>query len=163
VTRDYAAFVRNNRVPAMAPLRASLTALGLDDVASSGSSGNFVFCSTHDRDRDSLERRISVALDAEVLVRTRDEVRDLVANDAYRDVPGSIVFLLKGEVDPRSRVLADATGPGGEHPVPTPGALYFINPTRLPGRRALVDFESELGVRGTRRTSRVLARVLAMM
>lgn len=146
----------------MAPLREALTAIGLTDVASFGSSGNFVF-GAPGADDSELERRISAALGAEVFVRDRDELGEIVANDPYAGRPGSGLLIAGETVDSSRDVFEDAAAPDGSPPVPFGSTVYFVNPTRRRGKQAIVDFERELGVRGTMRSSRVVERVLDML
>jgi uncharacterized protein (DUF1697 family) len=142
--------------------RAELTALGLTQVDSFGSSGNFVFCAPFS-DIAEMERRITEALGSEALVRSRDELSAIVADDPYTGRAGAALFLAQRPVDPTAAVIRDAAGPDGDHPVACRSTVYFVNPTRFPGHKAVVNFERELGVTGTMRTSRVVARVLEMM
>jgi uncharacterized protein (DUF1697 family) len=142
--------------------RAELVALGLTQVASFGSSGNFVLCSRL-HDIPGLERRISEALGSEALVRSREELAAIVADDPYSGRVGAGLFLARQPVDQAADVIHDACGPDGERPVARGRTVYFVNPTRFTGRKAVVNFEREFGVTGTMRTSRVIARVLDMM
>jgi uncharacterized protein (DUF1697 family) len=162
MTRDHAAFLRNNRTPRMEPLRAALVKLGLTEVGSFGASGNLVFHASNS-DVARLERRISEAVGAEVFIRSRQELSAIVANDPYSGREGAGLFLARRPVEEGSAVFRNAFGPEGDPPVAFGTTVYFMNPTRLPGRNSVIDFERELGVRGTMRTSRVVARVLDMM
>jgi len=155
VARDHAAFVRNNQTPSMEPLRAALVGVGLEEVGSFGASGNFVFhaCGT---DAERLERRISAALGADVFVRDQEELSAIVAHDPYSGRQGAGLFLAASPVDKTRAVFRNARGPGDEPPVAFGATVYFVSPTRLPGRRSLVDFERELGVSGTMRSSTVV-------
>ena len=146
----------------MAPLREALEGLGLTAVASFGSSGNFVFFAPG-AETAILERRIAEALGAEALVRTREELAAMVANDPYAGRQGASLFLARLPVDATSGVFRNAFGPEGEPPVARGATVYFVWPTRLSGRTAVVNFEREIGVLGTMRTSRVVSRVLQMM
>ena len=160
--RDHAVFLRNNRTPSMAPLRKALEGLGFAAVASFGASGNFVACALG-ADNALMERRITGALGAEALVRTREELAAIVANDPYAGRQGTNLFLARLPVDETNPVFGNALGPDGEPPVASGATVYFVWPTRLSGRRGVVNFERELGVLGTMRTSRVVGRVLQMM
>jgi uncharacterized protein (DUF1697 family) len=146
----------------MEPLRAALVKLGLTEVGSFGASGNFVFRAPSS-DVALLEQRIFEAVGAEAFVRSREELLAIVANDPYAGRQGAGLFLSRRPVDEASDVFRDAFGPEGDPPVASGTTVYFMNPTRLPGRKAVIDFERELGVRGTMRASRVVARVLDMM
>jgi len=162
MTRNCAVFVRNNRAPAMAPLRAALSGLGLADVDSFGSSGNFVL-NAPNLDAAELERLATDALQAQVLVRSRQELAAIVANDPFFGQQGACLFLARQAVDQSSSVFSDAPGPQGQLPVALGSTVYFVHPTRREGRKTIVNFEHELGVVGTMRTSRVAARVLDLM
>jgi uncharacterized protein (DUF1697 family) len=162
MTRDYAAFLRNNRNPSMEPLRAALAELGLTEVGSFGATVNFVFRAPG-ADVALLERRITEAVGAEALVRTRQELAAIVAKDPYSGRQGANLFLARRLVDETSAVFQNAFGPKGDPPVASGTTVYFLHPTRLLGRKAVVNFERELGVMGTMRTTRVVSRVLELM
>jgi uncharacterized protein (DUF1697 family) len=80
----------SNRRLSMADLRALLTSLGYDDVRTHLQSGNIVL-TTGKRPANlkrELEQEIAAALglETDVLVRTRDELADVVARDPLRAV-----------------------------------------------------------------------------
>jgi uncharacterized protein (DUF1697 family) len=162
LSRDWVAFIRNNRVPRMAPLRDALAGAGLTDVASFGSSGNLVFCAGS-LSAGELVDLASAALDQEVVLRSKAQLLDIVAGDPYLGQPEAGAFLFTGEIDGSAAMLRDARGSGGRPLVAAPGVVYYVGRPQMPGRAPMLDFERELGVRGTMRTSRVLARVLDMM
>lgn len=146
----------------MAPMRKALVELGLTEVASLGASGNFVFCAPR-TEISLLERQITEAVGAEAIVRTRQDLAVLVANNPYLDQQGANLFLAREPIDKTRSVFRDAFGPEGVSPIPFGDAVYFVWPTRLSGRKTVVNFERELGVLGTMRTSKVIVRVLEMM
>jgi hypothetical protein len=80
---------RNRRL-GMGPLRELLGSLGYGDVQTLGQSGNVVLTSdaTPDRLAGELERAIAdgLGIDPKVVVRTRDELADVVARDPLGDV-----------------------------------------------------------------------------
>jgi uncharacterized protein (DUF1697 family) len=160
--KDYAVFLRNNQNPNMAPIRKMLTELGFSEVASLGSSGNFVFCAPT-TEISVLERQITEAVGAEAIVRTRHELAVIVSTNPYLGQPGANLFLAREPFDKNRSVFQDAFGPQGAHPVPSGTTVYFVWPTRFSGRKAVVNFERELGVLGTMRTSKVIVRVLEKM
>ena len=162
MTKDYSVFLRNNRNPNMAPIRRTLEELGFTEVASLGASGNFVFCAP-EAEIALLERQITDAVGAEAIVRTRQELAVIVANNPYLGQPGANLFLAREPIDKTRAVFRDAFGPEGAPPVPSGTTVYFVWPTRFSGRKAVVNFERELGVLGTMRTSRVIVRMLEMM
>ena len=146
----------------MAPIRKTLVELGLTEVASLGASGNFIFCAP-EAEIALLERQITDAVGAEAIVRTRQELAMIVDNNPYLGQPGANVFLAREPVDKTRSIFRDAFGPEGLPPVPSGATVYFVWPTRFSGRKAVVNFERELGVLGTMRTSRVIVLVLEMM
>jgi len=155
----YAAFLRGISNVPMRPFRDRLAALGLDDVRSFGTSGNFVFLS-RGGERADLERRIESALEVEAVVRSAKQLAAIVDENPYADREGSAVFLARERIEPeRATGMMDA-GFEGDPPVVSGAQVYFVHPTRRPGRRDVVDFERELTTRGTMRSSNVLARVL---
>lgn len=160
--RSHAVFLRAISNVPMEPLRVALEALGLKDVASFGGTGNFVF-SADGADERSLESRISAAVGTEAFVRTRVELSRIVAKDPFAGLQGAAMFLARRDIgeQERERLLA-----GGFEAEPSPvvrgSTIYFVHPTRRPGKRQIVDFASELGVSGTMRASHVVARVLRL-
>ena len=161
-TREYAAFLRGITNVPMRPFRDALVALGFTHVASFGTSGNLVFCAP-ETDEGSLERLIGDALGVEAFVRGRDELAAIVDRDPYAGREGSAVLLAKHLIDENREASLLAPGFDGTAPVVSGSNVYFVHPTRRPGRRGIVDFERELGVRGTMRSSRVLPRILKLM
>lgn len=162
MSRDWAVFIRNNRTPRMAPLRDALEESGLTDVGSFGSSGNLVF-GAGPLESVELVALVSEVLGQEVFVRSRLQLSEIVAGDPYYPRPDANTFLFDGALDRTARILREARGSEGLPLVGTVGVVYFVGRPHLPGRGAIVDFERELGVRGTMRSSRVLQRVLEMM
>ena len=146
----------------MAPIRKTLVGLGLTEVASLGASGNFIFCAPG-ADIAHLERQVTDAVGAEAIVRTRQELAVIVADNPYLGQPGANLFLARGPIEKTRSVFREAFGPEGVPPVPSGATVYFVWPTRFSGRKTVVNFERELGVLGTMRTSRVIVRVLEMM
>src|SRR5512147_1813376 len=112
MTKDYSVFLRNNRNPNMAPIRKTLVELGLTEVASLGASGNFIFCAPG-ADIALLERQITDAVGAEAIVRTRQELTVIVANNPYRGQQGANLFLARGPIDKTRSVFREAFGPEG--------------------------------------------------
>jgi len=162
MTRDHAVFLRGISHVSMEPLRAALVELGLTDVDSFGATGNLVFGAAGS-EVALLERRICEAVGAEAFVRTRLELSVIVANDPYAGRQGAGVFFARRPFDETSPVFRGSVGPHGEPPVASGATLYFVHPTRLLGRKGIVDFERELKVTGTMRASRVVARVFERM
>lgn len=160
-TNMMAAFLRGVAHVPMAPFRAQLEATGLSGVRSFGATGNFVFSASGDR--AELERLIEDATGFEAFVRTQAELARLVDNDPYAGLDGAGVFFGREAIP--AHVAAAFARPGFDGPAPRiVGAdVYFVYPIHRPGKQMNLDFERELGVRGTMRASRVVARVLGIM
>ncbi|HLO34362.1 MAG TPA: hypothetical protein VK249_34775, partial [Anaerolineales bacterium] len=124
--------------------------------------GNFIFC-TPGAEIARLERQITDAVGAEAIVRSRQELAVIVANNPYLGQQGANLFLAREPIDKTRSVFRDAFGPEGVPPVLSGDTVYFVWPTRFSGRKSVINFERELGVLGTMRTSRVIVRVLEMM
>ena len=146
----------------MAPIRKILVQVGLTEVASLGSSGNFMFCAP-EAEIALLERQITDAVGAEAIVRTGQELAVIVTNNPYLGRQGANLFLARELIDKPRSVFRDAFGPEGAPPVLSGNTIYFIWPARFSGRTSVVNFERELSVLGTMRTSRVIVRMLEMM
>lgn len=158
----HAAFLRGITNVAMRPFVDALERLGLTAVVSFGASGNLVFCADA-ADSASLESRIAQAVGVEAFVRSRDELSAIVTQDPHSGRKGAMVFLAKRPPD-RARIQSlNAGGFNGDPPVVSGATVYFVSPTRRPGRKSPIDFERELGVSGTIRSSKVIARVLDLM
>ncbi len=156
-----AVFLRGIAHVPMAPLRDKLTRAGLKEVRSFGATGNFVF--DIDAPPVALEELIEDATGSEAFVRTRAELESIVRSDPYAGLAGAGVFLAKAPIP--AQVAARFTQPGFDGPAPViDGAVvYLVYPIHRPGKQANIDFERELGVRGTMRASRVVARVASLM
>lgn len=162
MTRDYVAFLRGISNVSMQRFRVALERLGFTFVGSFGTSGNLMFCLSGE-DATSLESRIGDAVGVDAFVRTRSELSAIVAHDPYVGREGAAVFLAKHPIEQSQRESLQDGGFEGEPPVVSGATVYFVHPTRRPGRKAIVDFERELGLRGTMRSSKVVARVLDKM
>lgn len=136
----------------MARLRAAFEALGFADVASFGASGNLLFTDPS-RDRAALERRIAARLGTPAFVRTAPQLRRILAHPEARR-PGANVMLLARTPTPDRRAALEAKGPCKVRGA----AVHFV-----PGVRPAVDVEKALGVAGTSRTARVLAKVAGLL
>ncbi|MGV8083618.1 MAG: DUF1697 domain-containing protein [Coriobacteriia bacterium] len=162
MSRDFAAFLRGISNVSMQPFRNALLEIGLTDVGSFGATGNMMFCS-RDTDCVSLERRIADAVGVETFVRTRLEMSAIVSEDPYTGLAGASLFLFRGPID-ESRVVSFLSGAfEGDPPVVIGTEVHFVHPLRRPGGKGIIDLERELGVRGTMRASRVVARVFDLM
>lgn len=162
MSADEVAFLRGVSNVPMQPLRESFERIGLTHVRTFGASGNILFCSD-ERDFSALETRIAEAVGAEAFVRSRDGLAAIAAQDPFAGRPGAAVFLAKNAIDTSRAGSLLAVAFEGETPVVSGSTVYFVHPTRRPGYKGIVDFERELGIRGTMRSSKVIARVLDMM
>lgn len=166
--RRYAAFLRAISNVPQQPFRDALERLGAREVSSSGATGNLIFDAPDEQAPDGpapdLAARVSEAVGAEAFIRTREELSAVVSENPYAGVDGSAVFLAGSPIDQdRAQALLEAELEGPYPPVIVGSTVYFVHPTRRCGRKTIVDFERELGVRGTMRGSAVVARVLDLM
>lgn len=162
MSREYAVFLRGVSNVPMEPYRTALAGLGLRDVDSFGASGNFVF-STPTRDSSSLAQLIRRTLSTDAFVRTRAEMSRMIDENPYRGRAGAAVFLAERRLDATDLVRLGEIEFEGERAVALENGVYFVHPTRRRGMKGIVDFEKELGVRGTMRASSVIERVFEMM
>ncbi|HEU4578438.1 MAG TPA: DUF1697 domain-containing protein [Polyangiaceae bacterium] len=121
---------------AMADLRKLCEAAGFADVATYIQSGNVVF--TSKRGEASVKKLLSAALAEQlgkpcgVLVRTADELRELLdANPFPRAAPNRVLVLFLDE-KPAAAKLKDVATPGGEE-------------LRVCGRQVVVHFPNGMG------------------
>jgi uncharacterized protein (DUF1697 family) len=151
----YVAFLRAISNVGMQPYRERLAALGLSDISSYGMSGNLLFTAPRTA-ASALEGRLSSALGATTLVRTRAELERIVAEDSH----GSTILLLARSPTPaRCRAFERLEFESERRPVLVGRTVYFVYPARIRGRRSPVDFEQTLGVTGTARSSAVVKAV----
>jgi uncharacterized protein (DUF1697 family) len=132
--------------------------MGFTGVESYGMSGNLLFDTTTTHTR-ALEERIAERFGTDAFVRTRTEMAWVVARDPLDAI---VMFLERPPTAAMKRVFAelDIRDP---RPLLTGRTLYFSYPLLLRDRRTPLDIEGTLGVRGTFRTSRVVAALLARM
>jgi uncharacterized protein (DUF1697 family) len=142
----------------MRPFRDAMQDMGFTDVESYGMSGNLLFDATSS-DLRLLERRIARRFGTDAFVRTRTEMTRAVG----RDPLGAIVMFLERPPTAAKRRAFLGLDFQDPRPVLSGRTLYFSYPLLLDGRRTSIDVEQTLGVRGTFRTSRVAAALLARM
>lgn len=159
---DLVVFLRGISNTPMQPLRDALSGIGLAEVRSFGGTGNLLF-RTRDTDLPALEQRIESAVGVDAFIRSRSELVQVVAGDPFAGMPGASMFISHGIHDASRVESLFAGGFEGQPPVVSGAHVYFLHPVRRPGRRGIIDLERELGVRGTMRASRVVARVLELM
>jgi len=76
---------------------------------------------------------------------------------------GAAGLLAKRPPDRARTESLNTGGFDGDPPIVSGANVYFVHPTRRPGRKSAIDLERELGVSGTMRSSKVIARVLELM
>ena len=162
MSREYAVFLRGVSNVPMEPYRSALAGLGLGEVDSFGASGNFVF-STPQRDSSSMAQLIGRTVSAEAFVRTRAELSRVIDENPYRGRAGAAIFLADRRLNDTDLGRLDVIEFEGARPVASEVGVYFVHPTRRRGLKGIVDFERELGVRGTMRAASVIERVFEMM
>lgn len=142
----------------MKPFRDALEELGFTDVASYATSGNLLF-NARARDPAALERRIATRLGTAAFVRTRTEMARVVTQDPLGAI---IMFLARAPAAAKRRAFLDLDFQE-PHPIIRGRTVYFSVPLLLRGRRTPFDIERALDVKGTFRTERVAAVLLARM
>jgi uncharacterized protein (DUF1697 family) len=161
---------RNKRI-AMADLRDLMRALGYEDAKTLLQSGNVVF--TASDPPDTVARRIEdrlardAGLEVDVLVRTRDEIAEIVARDPLRehvtDPKRYLVVFLSASPDPRSLRAID---PGQFEPerFHVRGAeIYVWLPDGIQNARLTHAFwEKRLGLTATARNWNTVEKLLAL-
>ena len=154
-----------NRVP-MADLRALVTALGFDDVATYVQSGNVIFASADGpavvsaRAESALELELGLRL--RILGRTHVELGRIVDEDPY---PGAepthhhVVFL-SGPANPKGLAAIAAAAADGEAFVASDHEIHLLLPNGI-GRSRIVAALTEraLGVLPTTRNWRTVCRL----
>ncbi|HEX6391312.1 MAG TPA: DUF1697 domain-containing protein [Solirubrobacteraceae bacterium] len=154
---------------AMPDLHARLEALGLEDVRTHLQTGNVVFA-TKRKDRERLRRDIEDAV-AE-LVPERPQIFLLTPAELRRAARANpfevgaeqqcvLVFLDAAPAAAAKRKLAEQED--DTYAIAVKGkVVYYTYPKAAGGRRRAIDFERILGVRGTARTHKVVARLVEM-
>jgi uncharacterized protein (DUF1697 family) len=158
----YVALLRAISNVAMQPFRQAMEELGFTDVQSYGMSGNLLFNSPGSN-TETLERRIAARLRVPAFVRSRSELRRVMAAYPFVNRPGaSILFLARSPAAARRRAFLDlAFEP--PRPVLRGKTVSFVHPATMQGKRAPLDFERLLNVQGTARSAAVVSRLLARM
>lgn len=163
--------IRQNRRIGMADLRALLTGAGYGDVRTLLQSGNVVLDSDTPPDRlgSELERHIAAGLGVEVdvIVRTRDELADVVARDPLgavaTDPSRYHVSFLSAEPHPDVVRELSAADVAPEQFVFSGREIYVWRPNgmqRSPSAQLLAD--RRLGVTATVRNWNTVTRLLAL-
>jgi uncharacterized protein (DUF1697 family) len=142
----------------MKPFRDAMEELGFTDVESYATSGNLLFGAPA-RDTGSLERRIAARLGTQAFVRTRAEMARVVDQDP---LGAMVMFLADPPTAAKKRAFLDLDF-RDPRPILRGRTIYFSFPLLLRGRRTPFDIERALDVKGTFRTARVTATLLARM
>jgi uncharacterized protein (DUF1697 family) len=161
----------SQRRVAMADLRDLLTRLGYGDVRTHLQSGNALFASraSPERVRRELEQGIAkdLGIEAQVVVRTRDELADVVRRDPLGDVATDPkryqVSFLSAEPDPRAVREIAAVDVAPEEFVISGREVFAWHPNgiqRSPLARLLS--ERRLGVTATARNWSTVTKLLAL-
>jgi uncharacterized protein (DUF1697 family) len=151
----------NNLLP-MSALKAACESAGLTDVRTFLQSGNVIFRSTK-KDPAPLIRK-ALDLDVKVMVRTVDELQDVIARNPFgsdRNPKRLIVTFLDGtpSKDAQAALLAAHKGPEEIH---FSGRELFIYYGEDMGRSKLTNalIEKKLGMSGTARNWNTVTKML---
>jgi uncharacterized protein (DUF1697 family) len=156
--RRYVVLLRAITNVSMKPFRDAMEEMGFTDVESHAASGNLLF-DARTTDARALERRIGRRFGTDAFVRTPTEMARVVAQDPLNAI---VVFLERPPTTARKRAFLDLDV-REPRPVLRGRTLYLSYPLLLRGRRTYLDVEDALAVRGTFRTSRVVATLSARM
>jgi uncharacterized protein (DUF1697 family) len=156
--RRYVVLLRAITNVSMKPFRDAMEEMGFTDVESHAASGNLLF-DARTTDARALERRIGRRFGTDAFVRTPTEMARVVAQDPLDAI---VMFLERPPTTARKRAFLDLDV-REPRPVLRGRTLYLSYPLLLRGRRTHLDVEDALAVRGTFRTSRVVATLLARM
>ncbi len=146
----------------MRPFRAGLEELGLRDVVSFGSTGNLCF-NTGIEDPLLLEEAIGGRLGVTALVRTREQLAEIVARDAFAGAPLADVSLLAHSPSPAQLAGLAELDFDGPAPVVFGSTVYFMRGSRQRGRTTSFNAEHYFQIPGLIRSSSVLPKVLAQL
>jgi len=148
----------------MAELKTACEAAGLTDVRTFLQSGNVIFRSTRKDPAPLIQKALD--LDVKVIVRTMDELRDVIARnpfDADRNPSLLIVMFLSDAPSKaaQSALLAAHAGPEEIHFSGRELFLYYPNGA---GRSKLTNalIERKLGVSGTARNWNTVTKLLTL-
>jgi uncharacterized protein (DUF1697 family) len=151
----------------MSELRAIFTSAGFANVATYLQSGNVIFTAT-EPDQQQLTRRAERALQAALgrwvaaFVLSPAQLSQAAARNPFKPgCPGHachLMFLSHEPGDAQREALMAVQGDDYRFAV-RGKILYYTYPHSLQGRRRTVNFEKILGVTGTSRTCKVVARL----
>jgi uncharacterized protein (DUF1697 family) len=165
--------VGGNAIFKMLELRELFESYGLQDVTSYIQSGNIVF-TTPEGDPSGIARDLenklnkSTGREIKVFVLDRGQLLDASEHNPFfpacrdEDLRCHLMFL-SGEPD-RAQAEALAAMQGEEYRFHVRGrVLYYAYPGRYAGHRRSIDFERVLGVQGTSRTWKVVAKLIELL
>jgi uncharacterized protein (DUF1697 family) len=157
----------------MSDLRDMVTELGFSDAQTLLQSGNLVFRGDG-RKGAALEQRLEteaakrLGLQADFLVRSADEWKDVVARNPFpkegeRDPSHLVVMFLKSAVDPKNVSAAQAAIAGRETIRADGRQAYVVYPDGIGRSRVSnVFLEGKLGIRGTARNWNTVLKLAAL-
>ena len=147
---------------AMADLKASFEALGLEDVETYLRSGNVVFSGK--TTKAALEKRIAADFgrDYDVVLRTAAELRRVANACPFPTDDGKRVHVMFLDSKPKAAKLDPDRSPGDEFAVK--GSEIYIHTPNGYGRSKLAPswFEKGLGVRGTARNWNTVLKLVEL-
>ena len=152
--------VGGHRIVSMAELRETFEAAGLEEVKTLAVSGNVVFTS---RKASGLEEKLSRLAGTDVIVRTGDEWRKVLASNPFPDEaksdPGRLLVMF---LDRKPDTLFDWPGP---ETMKSSGRELFIYYPDGAGRSKLTGalIEKKLGVRGTARNWNTVVKIAKLL
>ncbi len=161
----------SRRRVSMAELRELLADAGYADVRTHLQSGNVVLTSEDPPDRlaSALQERIAerLGLDVAVLVRTRDELAEVIARDPFAGIADDPkryqVSFLADEVDARVASDLQSAALAPERVVVAGREIYAWHPNGLQGSRlAILLTDRRLGVTVTARNWNTVVKLLAL-
>ena len=157
--------VGGNKMVAMADLRALAEKLGFEEPRTLLQSGNLVFRSAK-RDVQAL---LAAKLDCEVIVRTAEEWKRIVANNPFereaKEDPGHLLVMCLRDAPPAGAVEDLRSAIRGRERVEVRGRdAYFVYPDGV-GRSKLTNalIEKKLATRGTARNWNTVTKLLALV
>src|ERR1700735_3007844 len=165
--------VGGHRAVAMSDLRDLITELGFSDARTLLQSGNLVFRGDG-RSGAALERLLEteaakrLGFQADFLVRSADELKDVVARNSFpREPEGApshlVVMFLKSAVNPKSVNAAQAAIAGRETILGNGRQVYVVYPDGIGRSRVSnVFLEGKLGIRGTARNWNTVLKLAAL-
>ena len=155
----------------MGALRETLGGLGYENVRTLLQSGNIVLGSRASAERVagrlSQEISTSAGFEVQVVVRSRDELAEIVARDPFGDIAEDPrryqVIFLSGEPDPEAIARAAAADLAPERFVHIEREIYTWHPEGIQrSKMARLLADDKLGVTGTARNWNTVLKLLEM-